>query len=136
MMGKKYLLDTNICIFLLKNIYNIREKILEVGPEKCCVSEISLAELYYGASKSVIREQKLKDVEFLEQSFMVLPIYPALHLYGDNKALLETGGIRIDDFDLLIGSTAVANNVIMVTDNVRHLGRIPNIVIENWTQRT
>lgn len=45
---------------------------------------------------------------------------------------LESEGKRIDDFDILIGSTAVKNNLVMVTDNIKHLERIPNIKIENW----
>ena len=48
---------------------------------------------------------------------------------------METKGERIDDFDLLIGATAIANGLTMVTDNVRHLGRIPDIELENWVER-
>ena len=59
-------------------------------------------------------------------------IFPALELFGDIKTKLESEGNRIDDFDILIGSTAVKNNLIMVTDNIKHLERIPNIKIENW----
>lgn len=50
--NRSFLLDTNICISMLKNKYGIREKILEINPENCYVSEITIAELYYGASKS------------------------------------------------------------------------------------
>ncbi|MBR1466220.1 MAG: type II toxin-antitoxin system VapC family toxin [Bacteroidaceae bacterium] len=134
-MNKGFLLDTNICIFLLKNKYKVREKIVEVGTDRCFVSEISLAELYYGASKSDRKTERLKDVEFIENIFQILPVYPVLHLYGDNKIFLEREGKRIDDFDLLIGTTAVANKLVMVTDNVSHLERIPNIQIENWIIR-
>ena len=51
------------------------------------------------------------------------------------KAKLEKDGNRIDDFDILIGSTAIANGMVMVTDNIKHLGRLPGIKIENWTNR-
>ncbi len=131
----KYLLDTNICISLLKNQYGIREAILNVKTKNCFVSEISIAELYYGASKSNNREERVKDVDFIVSHFGIVPIFRALPLYGDLKAKLEKDGNRIDDFDILIGSTAIANGMVMVTDNVKHLGRLPGIKIENWTNR-
>ncbi len=129
---KRFLLDTNICISLLKNKYGIREKIIEVEPKNCFVSEITIAELYYGASKSNNREERIKDVEFIATKFDVLPIFPALELFGDIKAKLEADGNRIDDFDILIGATALVNNMVVVTDNIKHLERLPNINIENW----
>jgi len=131
----KYLLDTNICISLLKNQYGIREAILNVKTKNCFVSEISIAELYYGASKSNNREERVKDVDFIVSHFGIVPIFRALPLYGDLKAKLEKDGNRIDDFDILIGSTAIANGMVMVTDNIKHLGRLPGIKIENWTNR-
>ncbi len=131
----KYLLDTNICISLLKNQYGIREAILNVKTKNCFVSEITIAELYYGASKSNNREERVKDVDFIVSHFGIVPIFRALPLYGDLKAKLEKDGNRIDDFDILIGSTAIANGMVMVTDNVKHLGRLPGIKIENWTNR-
>ncbi len=131
----KYLLDTNICISLLKNQYGIREAILNVKTKNCFVSEISIAELYYGASKSNNREERVKDVDFIVSHFGIVPIFRALPLYGDLKAKLEKDGNRIDDFDILIGSTAIANGMVMVTDNIKHLGRLPGIRIENWTNR-
>ncbi len=131
----KYLLDTNICISLLKNQNGIREAILNVKTKNCFVSEISIAELYYGASKSNNREERVKDVDFIVSHFGIVPIFRALPLYGDLKAKLEKDGNRIDDFDILIGSTAIANGMVMVTDNVKHLGRLPGIKIENWTNR-
>ena len=73
-------------------------------------------------------------MEFIASKFEVLPIFPALELFGNLKAELETDGNRIDDFDILIGSTALVNNLVMVTDNEKHLSRLPNITIENWKQ--
>lgn len=134
-MALEYLLDTNVCIFLLKDAFGIREKISEIGLDKFAVSEITIAELFYGASKSSRKEERLQDVEKIMKKFVVLPIFPALSLYGDNRALLETEGRVIDDFDLLIGSTAIANQLTLVTDNIKHLGRIPGIKIENWVVR-
>ena len=133
-MRNGFLLDTNICISMLKNKYGIREHIITVGYKNCYVSEITIAELYYGASKSNRREDHIKDVEFIANNFEILPIFPVLELYGDIRAELEQQGNPIDDFDILIGSTALINQLVMVTDNVRHLGRLPNIIIENWKE--
>lgn len=131
-MSTQYLLDTNICISLLKNKYGIREKIIEVEPKNCFISEITIAELYYGAAKGERKTERVKDVEFISSKFEILPIFPALELFGNLKAQLEIDGNRIDDFDILIGSTALVNNLVMVTDNVQHLERLPDITIENW----
>lgn len=128
---KQYLLDTNICISMFKNKQGIREKILDVSLTNCFVSEITLAELFYGAAKSG-REEHFKDVEMVIRMFKVLPVYPCLRLYGRMKAELEAKGMRIDEFDLLIGATAVFNKMVMVTSNVKHFERIPEIQIENW----
>ena len=131
-MKANYLLDTNICISILKNKNNTRQKVAKVGLEHCFISEITLAELYYGASKSGNKANRIKDVAFFENKMKVIPIYDCLEIFGDAKAYLESQGTRVDDFDLLIGATAVKNNYVMVTDNLKHLGRIPNIQITNW----
>ena len=130
-METKYLLDTNVLISMLKNKGNVRKHIKNIGLSKCFVSEISIAELFYGAAKGG-RNENFKDIEHILQMFEVLPIYPYIESYGKVKALLEKQGQRIDDFDILIGVTAQQNNYTMVTANVKHLGRIPNLNIENW----
>ena len=129
----KYLLDTNICISLLKDKYGMREKILDVSFGKCYVSEITIAELYYGAAKSN-RPEHFDDVDNIKVMFKILPMYPSLKLYGRLKAGLEQKGQRLDDFDLLIGATSIVNKMIMVTSNTRHFERIPGIKLEDWTK--
>lgn len=134
-MKERYLLDTNICVFMLKNKYGIREAVIKAKPENCYVSEITIAELYYGASKSNNKKERIKDVDFIVRKFKILPIYPALPLFGEIRAELEEAGMRIDDFDILIGATSIQNKMIIVSDNIKHIGRLPNIKIENWVTR-
>ncbi len=98
-MEANYLLDTNICISILKNKNNMRQKVAEVGLEHCFISEITLAELYYGASKSGNKDARIKDVAFFENKMKVVPIYDCLEIFGDAKAYLELQGTRVDDFD-------------------------------------
>lgn len=107
---------------------------MDIGVSNCYVSEITIAELFYGASKSRRKEERIKDVFEILRIFKVLPIYHSLELYGDVKAYLEFSGMRIDEFDLLIGTSAVFANMVMVTGNTKHFARIPNITLENWME--
>jgi tRNA(fMet)-specific endonuclease VapC len=72
-------------------------------------------------------------VEAFIPKFAIIPIYSSLDIYAKEKAKLRKQGLLIDDFDILIGSAAVANEMIMVTNNVAHLSRLDNIAIEDWT---
>lgn len=131
----KYLLDTNICIFHLQGKYGVPQQIENIGCENCNISEITVAELFYGASCSSRKERHLELVKEFITLFTVLPIYPALPIFADAKSILRQQGKLIDDFDLLIGATAVKNDMILVTENLKHLSRIPDIKIENWIKR-
>lgn len=66
--------------------------------------------------------------------FAVIPIYNCLDYYAIEKAKLRRKGLIIDDFDILIGSTSVINNIVMVTNNAAHLERLDKIVIGDWTK--
>lgn len=131
----KYLIDTNICIFYFKGEYNICQKIRQVGLRNIYISEITVAELLFGAYNSRYLEKHLSEVQEVISLFTVIPIYPSLNTYASEKAKLQRKGTLIDDFDLLIGATAVHNNMVLVTDNLKHLSRIDNINIENWVKR-
>jgi tRNA(fMet)-specific endonuclease VapC len=74
-----------------------------------------------------------KIVEVFIPKFFVIPVYNSLDIYAKEKAKLRKQGLLIDDFDILIGSTAIANDMIMVTNNVAHLSRLDKITIEDWT---
>lgn len=132
---QKYLLDTNICIFLLKKQYGIAQQIEKVGVENCFISDITLAELYYGAANSGQKEKKMIGVKAIEELFPALSIHEPLETFADIKTILNSKGLLIDDFDLLIGATALTHDLIMVTDNLKHFSRIPGIKIENWVKR-
>ncbi len=131
----KYLLDTNICIHFFKGKFNLIEKFENIGIENCAISEITLAELTFGAENSNNPEKNLLIVEQFVDFVTILPILNAISLYGKEKARLRKSGLMISDFDLLIGCTAISNNLIMVTENVREFSRIKGINIENWIER-
>ncbi len=130
-----YLLDTNICIHFLRGRFQLLEKFEEVGMSDCAISEITLAELVFGAENSIATEKNLALVEKFSAQLAVLPIYDAIHFYGKEKARLRKSGMMISDFDLLIGCTSVEKDLIMVTENVQEFERISNIKIENWVNR-
>ena len=131
MVRRKYLLDTSACIEIIRGNRFVMHKVLEVGKNNCYVSEMSIAELYYGACKSG-REEQFLDIQNILRHFEILPVFSSLRTYGTIKTLLEKKGQRIDEMDLLIGSTALYNDLTIVTHNVKHISRIPNIQIEDW----
>ena len=108
----------------------------KVGAENCYISEITVAELLYGVECSDNNDAKNKKVviDFIKD-MQVIPISTALYIFAEEKAKLRKNGIVIDDLDIFIGATAISNNMILVTDNEKHLKRISKIKIENWVER-
>ena len=132
---KQYLLDTNICIFFLRGLYDVPQRLEQIGRRNCHISEITVGELLYGAACSIQKEKHLRQVNELISLFAVEPIYPVLPVFADTKAQLRKQGTMIDDFDLLIGATALKHGMVLVTENVKHLFRVPGITLENWIDR-
>lgn len=129
-----YLLDTNICIYFLKGRFGLVERIDNVGFQNLFISEITIAELKYGVEKSEHVEKNRVIVNKMIDAFKLLRIYPALIIYAKEKARLRKSGNTIDDLDLLIGATAIAANMTLVTNNEKHFQRLQGIRIENWTE--
>ena len=128
-----YLLDTNIVIFYFKNRFEVVSRMNQVGIQNCFISEITITELKYGALKSSRPEHHFRKLAEFLTVIKVIPVIGVLDVYAQEKVRLEKIGNKIDEFDLLIGATAVTNDLIMVTNNISHLGRIENIKIEDWT---
>jgi tRNA(fMet)-specific endonuclease VapC len=110
------------------------EKFQEIKLENCAISEITLAELIFGAENSSNPTKNYKLIDKFSEQVKILPIFNAINLYAKEKVRLKKREM-ISDFDLLIGTTAIANDLIMVTENTSELGRISKIKIENWIQR-
>ncbi|TAE59890.1 MAG: type II toxin-antitoxin system VapC family toxin [Bacteroidetes bacterium] len=130
---KRYLLDTNICVFYLKGKFGLDAKIEQIGIENCFVSEITIAELKFGAEKSEFVERNRQTVTDFQSEIQIIPIAGSLDFYAKEKARLRKAGTIIDDFDLLIGATSIVNGLVMVTNNISHFSRIDTIEIEDWT---
>lgn len=129
-----YLLDTNICIYYFKGQFEVKEKIEQIGYEKFAISEITLAELIYGAEKSLKRNKNIAVVKEFSEKITIIPIFESINIYGKEKARLKTKGKIISDLDLFIGATAIFNGMTLVTQNVREFERMENIKMENWIE--
>lgn len=90
----KYLLDTNICIYMFKGQYGLPERISAIGFDEFAISEITLAELIFGAYKSNQTERNRAVVDEFSRNIAVLPIIGALDFYGSEKARLRSLGQR------------------------------------------
>ena len=134
-MKKNYVLDTCICVFVLRGKYGIADILNEIDSSCCYISEVTLAELKYGIECSNDRENGLKQLDAFVCSINVLPFEIAIDTFSKEKARLRKYGTPVDDFDLLIGSTAKALNMILVTDNLKHFSRIEGLKVENWVSR-
>jgi len=131
----KYLLDTNICIHLFRGKFNLNEKFQQINIENCAISEITLAELIFGAENSPNPKKNYKIIDTFSEQVKILPIFNSIPIYAKEKVRLRKKGLMISDFDLLIGSTAIANDLIMITENTNEFERISNIELENWVKR-
>jgi tRNA(fMet)-specific endonuclease VapC len=129
---KKYLLDTNICIYFLKGLFSLDKIIEEAGIENCFISEITVAELKFGIENSENKEENKETIDDFVSKFTIIPIFNSLDTYALEKARLRKKGFPLDDFDLLIGATAISNNLILVTRNISDFDRLEGI--QNWVR--
>ena len=96
-------MDSNICVYLLRDKKGIRNHIRKIRWENCCISEITVIELLYGAECSNAVEANMQEVRQLCADLNVIPISVAIEEFARQKARLRREGKLIDDFDLLIG---------------------------------
>ncbi|HAX80220.1 MAG TPA: PIN domain nuclease [Cyanobacteria bacterium UBA11372] len=116
-----YLLDTDTCIYWLRDRYSVREKVRQIGWNEISICVITAAELYYGAYNSSCVTENLGRAEFFIQQLPVLPLTDnPLRPFGELKAQFRRIGQPIADFDLMIASVAITEGKILVTNNTRH----------------
>jgi tRNA(fMet)-specific endonuclease VapC len=135
-MPMKYMLDTNICIYVIKHkppeaISNF----LKHDPEDMCISSITYGELMHGVEKSQAVERNRAAITLFLSSVSVLPFDDcAAEEYGKVRADLERKGTPIGPMDMLIAGHARSEGFILVTNNTREFLRIENLVVEDWTK--
>ena len=132
----KYLLDTNICIYLIKKKpVGILTRLQSYTPLDIGISVITLAELRYGVKKSQFPEKNGQALQEFLIPFQILPFNEeAAFIYGDIRADLEKKGKTIGSLDMMIGAHALSLETTLVTNNVREFSRIPSLQVENWVK--
>lgn len=130
----KYMLDTNICIFTIKNKPEIVRAAFNQHSGQMCISTITLMELIYGAEKSSNPEKNLAVVEGFSARLEVLQFGSdaAIHA-GQVRAELAKKGAPIGPYDNMIAGHARSQGLIVVTNNMREFERVPGLRVEDWT---
>ena len=129
-----YLLDTNICIYLIKwHPAGILRRMTEVTVGDVGLSSITVAELQYGVAKSSqVERNGLALEQFLAPLAVVDFDASAAVAYGAIRVLLERRGTPIGSMDTLIAAHALSLNVTLVTNNEREFTRVPGLKLANW----
>jgi tRNA(fMet)-specific endonuclease VapC len=128
-----YMLDTNICIYVMKNYPQALRENFNSLAEQLCISSITLGELHYGAEKSARRVENLTAIEHFVARLDVLPFgAKAAGHYGQLRAELERAGMLCGPHDMQIGGHARSEGLIVVTNNIREFSRMPGVRAENW----
>jgi tRNA(fMet)-specific endonuclease VapC len=130
----KLMLDTNICIYIIKQQpVAVLKRFLEYQIGDIGISSITLSELRYGVAKSLHQDKNAKALdEFITPLEIVSFDEAAAHVYGDIRAALEKAGTPIGAMDMLIAAHAVSLGIPLVTNNTREFERIPTLNIFDW----
>jgi tRNA(fMet)-specific endonuclease VapC len=130
----KYLLDTNICIYIIKKKpEEVIKRFLKMKPDSIGISSITVSELYYGVAKS---SKPNENTIALEQFILPLSVINYNKedsiAYGKLRARLEQKGKLIGAMDMLIAAQALSRDLILVTNNEREFKKIEELSTENW----
>ncbi len=129
-----YLIDTNICIYIMNNRPpEIIEKLKNMDIGRIGISSITVSELFYGVYKSERRKQNLKRLEEFLIPFEIFSYdQDASKYYGEIRSQLEKQADIIGPFDLLIAAHALSKSLILVTNNEKEFKRIKSLKVDNW----
>ena len=130
----KYMLDTNICIFIIKHQpENAIRKFMEHDPDDICISAITYAELAHGVEKSLVRDRNRIALTVLLSEIQIVPFDDlAAQVYGVVKADLQKKGTPIGPLDTLIAAHAKALNLTLVTNNTKEFARVDGLALDDW----
>lgn len=130
-----YLLDTNICIYLMKGTYpNLTEKVFAHPPTEFAISAVTAFELEYGAAKSNWGEKSRNNMKMFLAPFTIIPFNSVdAAVAGELRGYLEQQGTPIGPYDIQIAAQGLARNFIVITHNVDEFSRVPNLLVDDWT---
>jgi predicted nucleic acid-binding protein len=130
-----FLLDTDTIIYSLKGKDSVVQNLASHQRDPLKISVISLMELYYGAYKSEKTKANLAKVRRIEKAFDIISVdFSVAETFGMIKSDLEFQGTPLDDFDLVIAASALAHNLILVTNNEKHFRRVEGLELDNWNR--
>ena len=129
-----YLLDTNICIYVMKNTYNsLTERLLATNPDDVAVSAITVYELEYGAAKSNWGERTRENMRIFLSPFTILSFDSKDAIVaGQIRAHLASRGDLIGPYDIQIAAQGIARNLTVVTHNTDEFSRVPGLKLNDW----
>lgn len=129
-----YLLDTNICAYLMKGSYpSLNSKVLSVPTSELSISAVTLFELEYGAAKANWGNKRMQDLRLFLSAFQVLPFTEQDAVVTAHiRAELVKKGQPIGIYDIQIAGQGVARNITVVTHNISEFSRVPNLKVEDW----
>ena len=129
-----YLLDTNICIYIINNRpEHVIEHIKTLNPHQVKLSAISVGELEFGVAKSKSKEQNRQALIHFASAFDIIAFNDRdAEIFGIIRADLSNRGQVIGPYDMQIAAQALSRDLILVTNNVSEFSRIKNLKIENW----
>ena len=130
----KYLVDTNVCIFLMKNTYPaMTRRFLSMDPSDFYISSVTLYELVYGAEKSKWGERNRNNLMLFLSPFTIIPFDGNDAYYaGKIRNYLEERGTMIGPYDVQIAAQGLARNLIVLTHNTDEFKRVPELKTEDW----
>jgi predicted nucleic acid-binding protein len=132
----KYILDTDILIYYLKNQPDVVNKFMIIAPDDIATTIINYTELLFGAYNSLkIKDNLIKIKAFLDNMTVVYLDKVSSEIFAQLKTRLKREGNMIADMDLLIASICIANDFILVTNNTKHFSRLSQLTFENWILR-
>jgi tRNA(fMet)-specific endonuclease VapC len=128
-----YILDTDTLIYFLKGNESVVKRLSSVPENKLYTTIVNHSELLFGAHHSQQKNQNLKKIDAFLKHFTLLPYCEySSHIFAEHKALLKSKGTPLDDMDLMIASISIQNQMILVSNNIKHFGRIRKLKLENW----
>ena len=132
---KGYILDTDTWIEFFRHRGGVDRHIAETPVEQIFASEVSIAELTYGALHSNAVERHLREPKEIEDTFTVLPLGDWVNDYAEIRQNLVSQGIIVGDFDILIGVTARHYGLTVVTHNTKHFSKMPGLQCIDWLEK-
>ncbi|MCR4704068.1 MAG: type II toxin-antitoxin system VapC family toxin [Saccharofermentans sp.] len=133
----RYMLDTNICIYIIKHKpESVYRRLMKIRPEDVCISSITYSELSYGVEKSEQKDRNRLALTLMLSNIEILEFdTAAAEEYGNIRARLEKTGTPIGSLDMLIAAHAKASGCTLVTNNLKEFSRVEGLKVESWVSQ-